>query len=145
MKKIIFCFFVFLMLPAFSKTCALNTPNNQFSDENLHQLMQKEKIGLIYAISPYMHLSIKGINTIKKIAKKLKLPILILVDPEARKAKSEIQKLGFLIASKQLFMRGISIHYPSLIIYKNGQIISDAFPGLHDEQIYLNYIQGLLH
>lgn len=115
-----------------------------FTDDYFNKLLEfsaaNHTQGVIYTWSPRMNLSILGIQELQPICKELNLGLIILLDPnisdkEANKAPKGFNEAtipSYRLYSQQIINLGVLIHYPSLIIYKNGQIIGSFRPG-YDE------------
>jgi hypothetical protein len=109
-----------------------------FDDGQFATLLNKKRGGLIYAFTPFMHLSVEGIPVIEKTAQQLGLD-LTLVSPQ-RSGDPRVKLIG----SQELKFRGIGIHFPCLIVYsKNGEI-SGIFPGRKSEAEYIEFIRRFL-
>jgi len=114
---------------AVKKDSTRSNQQNIFDDAALEKLMALKKPGLIYAYSPQMHLSVEGIDLIKKLAKNLKINLQIVVEP---------------LKSNELFMRGFGHHYPSLIVYSKDGNFSGIYPGRKSNAEYKSFIEGFL-
>ncbi len=122
----------------------------RFTDKELYAKLQANKQkGMIYTWSPNMLWSIEGIKEIKSVAKKMNIPLTVLVSPQA-----DAQQIGELVksgkvqvadtqkhSSVELIMRGISLHDPSLLIWKNGQLERWARPGHEKAILYENWLK----
>ena len=122
----------------------------RFTDKELYAELQAHKQkGMIYTWSPNMVWSIEGINEIKSVAKKMNIPLTVLVSPQAdAQLISELVKSGKVKAadtqkhsSVELIMRGISLHDPSLLIWKNGQLERWARPGHEKAVLYEKWLK----
>lgn|GEM_PF-2970511 len=111
---------------------------DRFTDKDLlTKLKVHQQKGMIYTWSPNMRWSIEGIAEIKAVAKKMNIPLTVLVSPRATKQSiSELVQSGKVKASDtqmhssvELVMRGMSLHDPSLLVWKNGQLQRWARPG----------------
>lgn len=109
-----------------------------FNDFALAELLSKNPKGLILSWSPHMNLSVEAIKNAQASAKSKKLPLTILLDPYAdvKKAKALLQKKGLemieikKISSFELINRNVLLHFPNLVMYKNGEITGPLVPGL---------------
>lgn len=106
-----------------------------FSDMNLSEVMIKNpKGGFVYIWSPHMELSVAEVATLEKL--KLNYPFTVILDPKAdvSLAKSLVEKNklpeSYLLPldSLVLYKADITIHYPSIVFYKNGKILK-RIPG----------------
>ncbi len=111
---------------------------DRFTDQDLlAKLRDHKEKGMIYTWSPNMRWSIEGIAEIKAAAKKMNIPLTVLVSPRASKQSiDELVQSGKVKSSDtkmhssvELVMRGISLHDPSLLVWKNGQLHRWARPG----------------
>jgi len=123
-----------------------------FTDERLKALLIRSRAGLIYAWSPQMPLSADGFLEVQKAARKMGLPLTLLLDPQADPTAAErFAKVNKLPAqairrlqSLELLNRGMSEHYPSLVVFQNGEIVGRAFPGHKDADRYLAFVSARL-
>ena len=101
-----------------------------FSDINLSEVLIKNPNGgFIYIWSPHMELSVAEVATLEGL--KLKYPFIVILDPKAdmtlAKSLAEKNKLpeAYLkpLDSLVLQLADITIHYPSIVFYKNGKIL----------------------
>jgi len=122
----------------------------RFTDKELYAKLQAHKQkGMIYTWSPQMTWSIEGINEIKAVAKKMNIPLTVVVSPQAdAKAINELVKSGKVQqadtqkhSSVELMMRGFSLHEPSLLIWKNGQLERWARPGHEKAALYEKWLK----
>ena len=115
-----------------------------FTDNSFARLLALSQAyqtqGVIYTWSPRMNLSLLGIAELQTICKELKLNLIILLDPNisdeeanrVQKPFDESSLPSFRLYSQRLVEMGVLIHYPCIIIYKNGKIIGAFRPG-YDE------------
>ena len=120
-----------------SKTTAPRD-KNAFDDEELSQLLATTPQGVIFAYSDRMHLSMDEKLIVQKVADALKIPLTILADPESPTMSGK--KLG----SNELIGRGMTLHYPSIVVYSHGKITSPMMPGYKSERIYTQFIDEYL-
>jgi hypothetical protein len=129
------------------KTNYYQTPNG-FTDYKLAQTVQKNKSGIIYTWSPNMNLSVEGIKYIQEVAKNKKLSLTIVLDPYANEAKAkkmltknglgkiQVQKLS----SIEMINRNTLLHFPNILMFKDGKMQGPMVPGLlssHDYSIII--------
>jgi hypothetical protein len=115
-----------------------------FTDAELAKEIQENKSGLIYAWSPHMPLSIQGYELARKAAEKAKVRFIPVLDPyaEGRKVASDGGgKKGKAIESLDLLLRGMTIHFPSALVFHNGRITSRLLPGLAAGEGYDQFIK----
>jgi hypothetical protein len=111
-------------------------------DSDLQRFVSKNKEGVFYVWSPRMALSQKGISEIKDAAKKLKLPLMVLLDKEV--SEDEHKKLTKLLGkpstqrvdSLELKMRNVSQHFPALLVFKDSKILSEVKYGYEKSDRY---------
>ena len=123
----------------------------EFTDADLEKILNKNKNGVIYIWSPNMSLSQRGVHEIQKAAKKVNLPVTYMMDPVADEtfAKEFIkeQKLPEpamkRVNSRELAGYGATIHYPALIVYRNGKICKTVQRGYRDQEAYRKIIDGI--
>lgn len=122
----------------------------RFTDKELLAKIRASKTkGMIYTWSPNMVWSVEGIAEIKSVAKKMNIPLTVLLSPKADpQAVSELVKKGKVSAadtqmhsSVELIMRGSTLHDPSLLIWKNGQLERWARPGYESAKLYENWLK----
>lgn len=117
---------------------------NGFNDLKLMNAMTKEKKGIVLLWSPGMDHSYTAISRLSKLSRELKIPIHYVLDPFAdeKLALSGLKTKKLVLptieknSSLELFYRDASMHYPSFLIYKDGQFISHLIPGLMSEIDY---------
>ena len=106
-------------------------------DDVLKVSRENKSSGLIYIWSPHMNLSILGVKEVQKIAKDRGLTLIILLEPRAELDQSikilknegiNLTSLRF-ASSKVLDMLNIHNHYPSLLLFSNGEILDRPRPG----------------
>jgi hypothetical protein len=106
--------------------------------------MTKEKKGIVLLWSPGMDHSYTAISRLSKLSREFKIPIHYVLDPFAdeKLALSGLKTKKLVLptieknSSLELFYRDASMHYPSFLIYKDGQFISHLIPGLMSEIDY---------
>lgn len=112
-------------------------PNkNNFSDFDLAELFQENKEGLVLIWSPHMDLSIKEVTDLPKYD--LKKSVTVIMDPNAdEKLAKKIQEKNqwpesYLrkLDSSILEKADITIHYPSVVFYKDSKILK-RIPGFN--------------
>ena len=127
-------------------------PDHFVTDPKLFSIISQYKTGIIYHFSPKMNLSIEGVKTIISLSNRLKIPALILMDQNAASEIPNVVKIFkeqnvnigeiFLSHSFEMYMRRSYIHYPNLILFKNGAIVDEFFPGLSSEADYESMIKA---
>lgn len=111
-----------------------------FTDKDLQLLLNKGSAGVIYIWSPHMPLSISGIREISALAKRLKIDLSILMDPNAsqdsavRSVKQNhlVSSSTVKLAASELIQRNSIYHFPSYVFFKDHKILGDSRLG-YDE------------
>lgn len=101
-----------------------------FDDQALKELLKKSPDGILFIWSPHMRLSLISVSEIKKAASEIGLPVAFLLDPMAdqktAKLEAETYKIGDgalrRVDSVELSMRNSLVHFPTLIVTRNGKI-----------------------
>lgn len=109
-----------------------------FSDLQLSKLLESSRNGVIFAFSDHMHLSIDAKSKIERLVKKLNVSLTVLSDPESPSME------GVKLVSKKLQDLGMTIHYPSLVVYSHGKISSPMLPGYKSEEQYKEFIENYI-
>ncbi len=123
----------------------------EFTDQNLLKLLDnsgsKKASGVIYSWSPKMPLSELGVEELAEIATRLKIPLTIVLDPNVPEAEVLAASKGNLLLKDSLKLKSatltamsMKIHYPSLVIYKNGQLLSPSRPGYDEPERVEEYL-----
>lgn len=127
-------------------------PDNVVDDKKLFSILNKDLTGLVYSWSPHMNLSVKGLKAIQAIAAEQKLPLTVLMDSQSAselelakkildKEKIKLDKI-LIGSSMELYYRRTNIHYPNLIVFKNGRIVDGMLPGLAGHDQYTDFIKA---
>ncbi len=120
-----------------------------FTDADFRKLTSDGKPGLVFVWSPHMRLSLKSHRNAQEVAKELKLPLTVVMDPSADSKLAEVRlKEGGLARtalrraqSFELFYRGVLNHFPALVVYDRGRVVANAFPGFKTKKRYVDFIQ----
>lgn len=122
---------------------------NSFSDIDLHKTIRQHEWGVFYFWTPAMPLSIEGISEIKKAMNKIKGHLVILADPKAEAL--EIQNListkkissadARRFTSNQLLLLDIKMHYPGILVFKNGKISNRSYLGFKKMEMYEKFLK----
>lgn len=123
-----------------------------FNDVLLAKTISENKAGLIYAWSPGMGLSFDGIKYLQKVAKEKKLSLTLVMDPYAdeKTGKKYLKQAGIKdvkiqkISSLELINRNTLLHFPNLMMYRDGHIVGPMVPGLVGESGYTHLIKKYL-
>ena len=143
------CLKALVLILTFVSSAVFAQERARFSDQSLQDILTysefHQSAGLIYTWSPRMSLSTRGVSEIVRLARDLQLDITVLVDPnlpdEESLSATENLWLGHSMKAESpaLVRLGISLHYPNLIIYKNGKIDSIR-PGYDEPARVRDYI-----
>ncbi len=122
---------------------------NSLSDSDIQRLVATKKDGIIYIWAPEMPYSIEGIKEIEESAKKMKVNLTVLLSPVsdeqfARKViKQKKLDTKFLKRheSRELHLRGVDLHYPSIITYKKAKLNRYARHGYEPEKFFTSYLK----
>jgi hypothetical protein len=101
-----------------------------FTDQELEGTLEKKPNGIIFIWSPHMSLSYKSVPELRAAADELGLPITFILDPHAdqelAKKGAKEHSLGTdalkRANSLELNMRNALIHFPALIVTREGKI-----------------------
>ena len=123
-----------------------------FTDEDLNYLMKVLPGGIVYVWSPHMPYSMKGIRIIQAVGDRLRLPVFLLVDPHANRTLAlDAQRIFQLgdkdmrpVGSWTLIQRNITTQFPSVVVFKNGNLRGGTIPGVKSEEHYLKLIERQL-
>lgn len=147
---------------SWDKNCAVTTleenhppkqyVDKEFTDKTFKTLLAQHPVGIIYLWSPHMLLSVEGINELGEITKELGISYDVLLDSNANAdfAKTTAEKIGVKRGvlrknnSLELFFRNFTVHAPSLLLYKNGEIIGPVIPGYRSPKHYKQVIRERL-
>lgn len=99
-------------------------------DDRKIEGLVKEGQGIFYFLSPHMPLSINGIESISKAAKKYHLNVTFIVDPRTTN-QVKIDKIArdhsllqvYQTNSFEFLMRNAYIHFPAVFFYADGKIL----------------------
>jgi hypothetical protein len=120
---------------------------NRFTDEALKAFIDKNQTGLIYVWSTGMPWSVEGIKHIRDAAKELNVPVKVVMSPLSDsktvsallKEKKISREDTEIHASLEFVMRGMTIHDPSVLAFKNRQLSRWARPGREGKEMYVKY------
>lgn len=125
-------------------------PAQYFTDTDLKSFIGKQKSGVIYVWSPRMGLSEKGLKAIQTAAKELKLPLLMLMDKDvSEKERAALAKKIGKIETRQVDsfdfkMRNVSMHFPAVLVFKEGKILSGVKYGYENVEGYRRDLRSKL-
>lgn len=141
---------------SFNQNCAPKTEivmspvkeiKNKFTDVDLAKFIKENKRALIYTWSTQMPWSIDGIKEIKDAAAKLGVPVMVLMAPTSNPTKvQELISSGKITKedakshhSLEFYMRGMTMHDPSVLWVNDGQLARWARPGHENSNLYITY------
>ena len=122
-----------------------------FLNKDLKNLLRNTKEGIIYLWSPHMPYSIGSLYPTQKVAKKLKLPLTILMDPLAEERETEKVVKRFHLPPKftrknkaeRLLLQGATLHYPNYFFYKEGKISNIQLFGAKGEEAIFDALEKM--
>lgn len=119
-----------------------------FTDSDLMKLIGQNKKGIIYLWSPRMVYSVNHSEDYFQLAKKNKFEFTSLLahdvhfDEADEALKTKMQKFsGRKLASVDLYMRDATLHYPTFLVYNNGQIHPKRIVGINTPEDFESLIQ----
>ncbi len=101
-----------------------------FTDAALRSLVARNARGAVYVWSPRMPLSVSGKETARRAAVALGLAFTAV----------EVNTME----SLELVYRNGTVHYPTLLLYRNGAMLDGAIPGFKSEGAYASLIASRL-
>ena len=126
-----------------------------FTDAELKKLVESGESGAIYTWSPEFVYSTKSTEQFKKIAAKAGLKVTTLVDPKTDRSQRDRAARTFAsvnakdreIEAHELLLRGVSVHYPKVIVYANKKIspieLTGVFSDAHWEELLKKEVSSL--
>ena len=120
-----------------------------FYDDDLRKVLEEKQTGMIIVWSPGMPFSIRAISEAQKAADLTGHKLIRVVDPKF----SDSEILGALsiervpsgkdlrLRSENLFGRNVTFHYPTLIVFKDGQLSNHMLKGYKSASSYLKFIR----
>lgn len=125
---------------------------NAFTDDYLRTLVKHYPAGIVYSWSPHMPLSFERIESIRKAARKLQLPVFYVLDPHADRRLARSAARGAKLDDKsllrmesfELFQRGMLVHYPSVLVFARGKVRGKLIPGWKHEATYVSWVKERL-
>jgi len=123
-------------------TVALKTTSEGFTDAELARTVGKK--GIIYSWSPHMYHSVQGIKTIRKVARAKNLSLTLVLDATAteKDALRILKREGIKdvklakMNSLELTKRNTQMHFPNILMHKDGHIVGPMVPGVMGENTY---------
>lgn len=118
-------------------------------DKELQEFVDKNPKGLIYVWSPSENKSRKGLDEIKKISEKMKVPLLVLMDKEVPKNEyiKYQEELGVDLTRRvdalEFQMRQIE-SFPTVLVVKDGKILVNMITGYKEAKELEKNIEEML-
>lgn len=118
------------------------------TDRELEKILKQEDKGIIYAWSPYLPLSLDSAKAARRLSQRLNIAFIPVMDPDAdwKLAFSRIDHSGLprtmaqKIESLELIFRQLTLHYPSILVFKKGKFVSSFLPGYENSASYEKFI-----
>ena len=128
------------------------TPLVEFDDAELRTVLSQHERGLIYVWSPHMPYSVQGLIEILELGGQHDLHVVALLDPFAERALvlQTLRQHGLpgtasrRVRSPQLLTRGVTLHYPALLVFHEGALDDQLLPGYTTPAAYLAFIESRL-
>jgi hypothetical protein len=126
-------------------TVPLKAPVDGFTDAELARTLKASQGGgVIYSWSPFMDHSVRGIKTIREVAQKNNLALTIVLDPNVKEADAlkALKKEGITgvkltkMHSFEMRKRNTLMHFPNIVMYKNGRMVGPMVPGVMGQTTY---------
>lgn len=123
------------------KNLGTRAGTQSFSDLDLGKLLlDNPKGGLVYIWSPHMSLSVTEVSALREL--KLTYPVTVILDPKADRglatavARANRLPASYLQTLDSVVLQNadITIHYPSIVFYKQGKIIR-RIPGYNGKSL----------
>jgi len=119
----------------------------RFTDLQLAQILKQNRRGLIYTWSANMPWSVEGIATVREAAKELKVPVFVVMTPTSDPRLTQELLRGRKVASAdavphaslEFFMRGMVMHDPSILSFRDGKLARWARPGRESKARLVKY------
>jgi hypothetical protein len=120
-----------------------------FSDDALRDLLRRNARGMIYVWSPGMPLSINGLAEARAAAQALRVSFTAVV-ADARPGEidslRQVPRLSSLISpadtrameSVELVYRNATVHFPAVVLYRDGAMLDAVIPGYKGRDTYRN-------
>jgi hypothetical protein len=124
-----------------------------FHAADLDKLLAEKGWGVIYLWTPYMPLSVQGLATIKQGVKEVGSGKVTVVmdanafnkDSEAWVTKGLVQKSELQrLYSREILARNVTLHFPVILLYKDGFLSNRTFVGFKPADAYKQWIEGEL-
>ena len=121
----------------------------EFTDESLQTLLSSQDTGILIVWSPQMPLSRIALKNVRKAAKSLGLLVTALLDPDVDPLDtlnlSDIRDEDRVsLRSPLLLSLGITQHFPTIMVFSEGRMIPEVYPGLDTAENYIIFIQEMI-
>lgn len=130
--------------PGFELFALSKNADEFLTDSDLESLLKVHKKGVIYMWSPRMTYSVTEFKRFRETLQKKNLTFIPILDPfaEVQEAKEALKKAGVELPGRladqrrepssfelyrrlnsvDLYMRNVTLHFPTFIVFKNGQL-----------------------
>lgn len=118
-----------------------------FTDRTLGALVASRRTGMVYTWSPGMPLSIAGIATARQAAATLGIAFTaVMADamPDDSTASRVPAADARPMESVELVYRNATVHYPSVVLYRNGAMLDGVIPGYKSVAAYESLVRARL-
>ncbi|MEZ5291920.1 MAG: hypothetical protein R2745_12615 [Vicinamibacterales bacterium] len=127
-------------------------PGPRFTDRDLAERLSAGDAGVIYVWAPHMPLSIDAAGALREAAARRRLPVEIVLHPDADRAFAArvADEHGWDAAalrvadSVELTFRDVFVHAPAAQAWANGRLVGSAYPGGHTADEYGRYLDRVL-
>lgn len=128
----------------------------QFTDAALARLLDAETLpgvsGILYIWSPHMPYSVQGLAEVLALGKRLELTVVPLLDPDADaglaarvvQARHLPREVLRPMRSNRLLERGVTLHYPTLVLFREGRLLESMLPGYVSPAVCEAFVRGRL-
>lgn len=100
-----------------------------YDDKQLAKTLSSKRAGLIYVWSPDMVYSAKHYKWFRDVAREMNLEFVPLLDPRCKLTQVDKMSIEYGIPSSklklnsvELYMRNVTVHFPTAIIFKGGKL-----------------------
>lgn len=121
-------------------------------DAALARLLEARERGVIYLWSPHMPYSATGAVEASTLARTLRLPLTLALDPQAdaqlaarARARLALPAQALQRARAQaLHARGATLHFPTVMVYRDGRLDAQMLPGYTPPAALAEFLQERL-
>lgn len=132
----------------FRKTTKDKSKSEWLDDIKLKKILGRYDQGIIYVWSPEMIYSAKYWKEFRDVAKRMNLAFIPLIDPRASlidvamaNTKYGIEPSDLKLNSVELYMRNLTIHYPTSLVFSRGRLSDTPIVGVMPEEDLKRAIQ----